>query len=249
MKLKKISTFIVLFLLCLIPSKVFAYDGVDVTNDNAPDNLNDTVTYFEKVATKEDEDYVRLRNSLINLYGIDKAYTLLGSTKNIVSSYAVPGETTSREVSKFIPSKGTMKTIIYKNPVSNNMDVWYEMNYTVDTSGTGAKTFGDGLAGAFNNSTVYNVATSYSATISDFTPASTGGSGTIKGGSIYGRMVFTLKPRSGNISDCRVATNMTYCERENNLIGGITFNIQAGVISASIAFPATMTRHTQPLTY
>lgn len=235
MKLKKISTFIVLFLLCLIPSKVFAYDGVDVTNDNAPDNLNDTVTYFEKVATKEDEDYVRLRNSLINLYGIDKAYTLLGSTKNIVSSYAVPGETTSREVSKFIPSKGTMKVTMYKNPQSNYMDIWGEMTFSSGNK-AGLIAFDDLFALNFDDTQVAKVSTSRTPSIINYNSSNSGGGeGRIQDGSTYARIVFTVKPNiiSKNITECHGDTILLYGEKNVALPDNVSISVSGGSLSVS----------------
>jgi len=206
--IKKLMFSSFLALLCLTPVKAFADD---FSSNGYIDNSID-ITTFENEATTADKEYVKLRNSLVSKYGYKKAYVMLGSVPvekkvipidsnsvNSTSSYlpmAVDPVIDSRvSVPGQVTGKGNLVITIYKNLTSNYMDIWYEMNYTTDTSGVGAKTKGDVMASSFATSNVYKVSTSYSGVIEDYVPYSCGGTGTIKGGSNYARMVFMVKPR------------------------------------------------------
>lgn len=262
--LKTLFFFSAFTLLCMTPTKAFANDISSTKNIN---NSVDIVTY-EKEANDQDKEFVKLRNSLVSKYGQKKAYVMLGfvpvekkviplqddaSTTNLGSSYLpMSGDPATGSDSNYttVPYKCVLTITNYKNFTSNFMDIWYEVQYTDDTSGVGAKTYGDVFASSFNTSNVYKVSTSYSANIQDYVPYSCGGTGTIKGGQIYSRMVFTVKPRySGvNVSGIYEETNLEFGKRESNLGDGFSFSVQVGYIGISISSPK-MTKYSVGLTY
>lgn len=263
--IKKISLLLLSLSLCIVPINAFAYDS-ELTN--VIDESEDVIT-FENYATNKDKQYVNLRNNLIDMYGAEKAYSMLGfapveeklipldennnSTKlpksdSIISPTAVDPVISSKPKTESVTNKGYMKITIYKNLTSNYMDLWYEMVYTDDTSGVGGKTYGDALASSFSISNVYKVSTSYSGVIQNYTPYSYGGTGTIRGGSNYARMIFTVKPRSGSVSSISEETNMVLGRRTTNISDNFAFSAQLGYIGISIT-GAGITNHSLSLTY
>ena len=234
--LGKVLTFLFALFFCIGTTSAYA-------EDLSQSNSSKDVLIFEKNATQEDINYAKLRNSLIDQYGVDRAYEMLGFQKfdtNIINSNIITPDSIDPVIvqsskPKDIYGKGKMKITIYKNYTNNTMDVWYEMTYTQDTSGTGNKTYGDMIAANFNTSHVYKTSTSYSGVIKDYVPSTSGGYGEITGNSTYARIVFTVKPYSGSgdVSNIVLSTLMQMGIRNDDLPDGFSIGISGGWFSLS----------------
>lgn len=250
---KKISLLLLSLSLCIVPINVFAYDG-ELTSviDESED-----VTTFENEATYEDKEYINLRNKLIDKYGADKAYSLLGFvpvekqmidiTDNSINNLNVPSQLsisplavddviTTFTKNKSV-TKGTMKVTMYKNHTRNIMDIWCEMTYA---SGKSAGVQGlltkypDSIGVSYDYTQVSKVSTSYSSCISDYSDSVGGGSGSIDYGSTYARIVYTVKPTNSStkIANCHGNTIMLYAQRTSAVKDNISISIGCGSISA-----------------
>ena len=230
MKYKKFSLFKKLTLLlslfmCIGQTSTYANEVNKI--NNSPNNV-----IYEKNATQADKDYVNLRDTLVEQYGVSRAYEMLGfqqvSTKTITATDITPYSTDPTIITLSKPQtvpKGTMKITIYKNLTNNTIDIWYEMMYG-ENQIAGKYGNPDTIAASFDEHDVYKVSTSYSSVITNYIPTGNGGYGNVIN-STYARIVYTLKPNiiGNNVYDCHGGSIMAFGER----VGSGKDNIQVSI--------------------
>lgn len=173
-------------------------------------NFIDTqVNLFTKNCSKDDSHYINVRNNLIERYGIEETYKILGFTlENIknVSSYTLTEKDSF--ISNVIPNKGILTIKMYTNSKLGLVDLWYEMNYKKESSGTFPSESGDIITINFENNCLKKFCTTHSSNIKNYIDNDKNNEaiGQINWGSAYANIIVSYKV-SGESNSLK---NLTY---------------------------------------